>query len=138
MVQRFVLLQRRTVFILVHQHIRFCQDLGIGAVNAAIGMMMGYQPADTVHIFLFKSQFFQHGTGFIRSQFLLDLAIVPAKPSLSFMDADIMHISSCFQKEKGLLIESFLPADLGSKSMNLQEMVNPPGIPFVISNHSFA
>jgi hypothetical protein len=54
------------------------------------------------------------------------------------MNADVMHVSSCFQPEKGLLIQPFLPANLGSEGMDLQKMVDPAGISFVISNHGFA
>ena len=54
------------------------------------------------------------------------------------MNADVMHVSSCLQPEKGLLIQPFLPANLGSEGMDLQEMVNSAGISFVIGNHGLA
>lgn len=54
------------------------------------------------------------------------------------MNADVMHVSSCLQPEKGLLIQPFLPANLGSEGMDLQEVMDPSWITLVVSNHGFA
>ena len=54
------------------------------------------------------------------------------------MDADIMDIRYCIQKEKDFVRSAFLQADLMSEGVYLQEVMDPSWITLVVSNHGFA
>ena len=96
---------------------------------------MGDQPADAVNIFRLESESFQYRACFPRPQFLLYLSIIPAELHFAPVNPDIMDISGRFQNEKLFLRNPLFPPNLFGKSMNFQKMMNPTGIPFIISNH---
>ena len=103
----------------VDQEVRLHQDLIVHTLDIVIGMMVGHQVADAVHVGLGQLELRQQVPGVGRALLLLQGAGAPAILGLAGADGDVVDQGGALQHQLGVGVQPLSPADELGKPVHL-------------------
>ena len=117
-------LLRVVTFACVDEKIRLQQDLMVGSVNVCVGVVMGDQPRDALHIAARDGQVRKEGLRQRRALQFLMLAVRVAVFFPAERAGDVVDERGQLQHGLGMTVQPFQLADRSGQRPNLEEVVD--------------
>lgn len=124
-----------TFFENVDKKVGFDEDLVVDAVDVAVGVMMSDQIFDALDLRVaVAAELAQDCLGDAGPLLLLILAVPVAVFGFGLMDANVVENGRRLENELRLFVQPFQRADCRGQIVDLDEMLNAPGVAAVIAN----